>query len=258
MHPVQFLESKDMTHQTGIRLIVALIVASASLLLANPATAEQDSALDTGPVVRHQLLYRSTRAEVAPLAGMTLNDSYMRNGILGASLSYHLTNSWGLSVVGGFGLLQFETDLRERVETTLEASRPDQLDDLSYSYIKALAGAELTYAPIIGKFSIFDGAITDFDIHLIGGFTFLFEAAESARDGADPDPQLEGLRPSPTLGVGTRFFFGDGIAATLQLRNYLYSRAEVSSLGANPEFANTPLLTFGLSFFLPQEVKISR
>ncbi len=252
---VDLIVSKFMTHQSVSRFLLIVVAAMATLTISSSAFAQDDreTARDTGPVVRHQLLYRSTRLEVAPLAGMTVNDAYMRNAILGASLSYHLTNSIGLNVVGGYGVTQFGTDLRDNLENRL-----GDVDDISYSYVQALVGAELTYAPIIGKFSIFNGAITDFDIHLIGGFGFVFEAAEAAAEGGEVDPELEGLRPAPTLGIGTRFFLSDGMAATLQVRDYLYSRSEISTLTADPEFKNNVMVTLGLSFFLPQEVKISR
>lgn len=249
-----------MMRQTVRRLSITLLVLAVSFAAASPAFAQEDheTAREAGPVIRHQLLYRSTRVELAPLAGMTLADSYLRNGILGATLAYHLTNEWGLNIVGGYGVAQLDTDLRDKVQSTLEGAAPDRLNDLSFAYIKWLVGAEIQYVPIIGKFSLFNSAIANYDIHLIGGFSFVGEAAQAAVDGGDTDPQLEGLRPAPTIGLGTRIFLGDGISANLDVRDYLYSAAEVSSLTANPEFSNHVMVSLGVSFFFPQAVQISR
>lgn len=249
-----------MTRQTVCRLFTLLAICAASFAFDSEAFAQEnrENARDSGSVIRHQLLYRSTRLEVAPLIGVTLNDAYLRNGIAGAAVSYHLTNDWGLSVVGGYGLTQLDTDLRESVEAKLQENNSESLNELSYSYVKWLIGAEVSYVPIVGKFSLFNSIITNYDIHLVAGFSFIGESAMAATDGGEVDEQLEGLRPAPTIGLGTRLFLSDGISANLEVRDYLYSRSEVSTLTSDPEFKNNVMVTLGMSFFFPQEVKISR
>lgn len=257
---MQLTVRKSMTRQTVCRLLTLATLALALMVPASSAFAqdEHETAREAGPVIRHQLLYRSTRFELAPMFGMTLNDAYLRNGIVGAQLSYHLTNTWGVSLVAGGGVTQFDTDLRERLEERVTASRPNELNEISYSYVQFVGGLEVSYVPIVGKFSLFNSAITNFDIHLIGGFGGVLEAAETAAENGQVDEQLEGFRPAPVLGAGARFFMGDGISANVQVRDYLYSRSEISTLTANPEFKNNVLVTMGLSFFFPQDVKISR
>lgn len=237
------------------RLLIAALAAGLFFCTGSTAAAQDDereTAREEGPVVRHQLLYRSTRVELVPMLGITLGDAYTRNLMGGASASYHLTNSFGFTLMGAGGFANLETSLRENVEQTVDTS------DLSYSHIQGLAGLELSYAPITGKFSIFNDLITDFDFHLLGGFALVFEGAEPAADGGEVDATLEGMRPAPQVGLGARFFLGDGMALNLQLRNYLYSTADVSTDSVDPEFKNNTLFTLGMSFFLPQEVKISR
>ncbi len=245
-----------MMRQT-VRLLTIALLISVATLASTSAFAETGHATsrETGPVIRHQLLYRSTRVELSPFLGMTVGDAYLRNGLVGASLSYHLTNSWGLSAVGGFGVTQFDTDLRTNLESKLGQQR---LQNLSYSYLQWLAGLEIAWVPIVGKFSIFNSAITNYDIHIMGGFSFVGQAAQAATSNGTTDPELEGLRPAPSLGLGMRLFLSDGISANLDVRDYLFSRAEVSSLTASPEFKNNVLVSLGVSFFFPQTVKISR
>lgn len=246
-----------MKRHTAIRPLLILLVAATCLFVAPSAFAQAgpDSARESGPIVRHKLLYRSTRFELAPLFGVTLNDAYLRNAITGATLSYHLTNEFGLSLVGGFGVTQFDTNLRENVQATLG----DQaLEDVSYSYIQWLAGLEFSYVPIFGKFSMFQSTIVNYDIHLMGGLTLISQGATPALENGTVDPALEGLKPAPTIGIGTRFFLGEGISADLEVRDYIYSRSEVSSLTSDAELKNNVMVSFGFSFFFPQDVKISR
>jgi len=252
-----------MMFQSLRSLSVALLVASASVASADVAFAqseqsEHETARESGPVIRHKVLYRSTRFEAAPLVGMTVNDAYISNLMAGVSLSYHLTNNWGLNLVGAYGVSQFDTELRTNTETVLAQNAPATLDKTSYSYIQWLVGLEVGYVPIVGKFSLFNSVIANYDIHLIGGFAFVGEEGVAAVDGQEPDPQLSGLRPAPVIGVGARLFLSDGISANLQVRDYLYNRTEISTGTSNPEFSNNLLVTVGLSFFLPQGVKISR
>ena len=258
---VQSTVSKFMTRPTVCRLFTLAAFCLATFATTSQAFAqdgEEVTARESGSVIRHQLLYRSTRFEMAPIVGMTLNDAYVRNGIVGAALSYHLTNEWGLSLVGGYGVTQFDTSLRESVEAKLDQAAPERLSELSYSYVQWLAGLEVSYVPIVGKFSLFDSAIINYDMHLMGGFTFIGETAVSAIDGGSVDEQLEGVRPSPTVGIGMRLFLSEGISANLDVRDYIYSRSEVSTLTSDPELKNNVMVTLGMSFFFPSDVKISR
>jgi outer membrane beta-barrel protein len=241
-------------------LIIALLAIAASVAGADVAFAqsERETAREAGPVIRHKVLYRSTRLEFAPLVGITVNDAYVRNLVTGAALSYHLTNEWGLSVMGGYGVTQFDTELRTNTEAVLEQNSPTSLQELSYSYIKWLVGAEISYVPIVGKFSLFDSLIANYDIHLLAGFSFVGEGAVPAVPGNEVDPQLEGLRPAPVIGLGARLFLSDGISANLEVRDFMYNRSEVSTRSANPEFRNNVMVSVGLSLFLPQAVSISR
>lgn len=241
-------------------LVIALVMSAAAAVGAESAWAqsEHETSRDSGPVIRHKVLYRSTRLELAPLVGFSVNDSYMTNMLAGAALSYHLTNEWGISVVGGYGVTQIDMDLRTNTEAILKKAQPDTLEDLSYSFTQWLLGAEVSYVPIIGKFSLFNSLIAHYDVHVVAGFAFVGESAVPAVSGRKVDPQLEGLRPAPVVGLGARLFVTDGISLNLEVRDYLYNHAEVSTRSANPEFRNNVMVSAGVSFFLPQTVKISR
>lgn len=215
-----------------------------------------------GPIVRRKLLYRSTRFEVAPYVGATLNDGFRRNLLAGANLSYHLTNEFGFGATFGYGALQLDTSLSDNVTSTLQSSgQTEILNDISYSYIQWAADLGLSYVPLYGKFTLFGSATINWDLHLVGGLSIVNEAAELAVDqptDGNLDDSLAGIRPGGLFQVGVRLFVSDMISINVEAKNLLYSRAEISNGSADPEFGNTVLLGIGVGIFLPGEVKVSR
>jgi outer membrane beta-barrel protein len=244
----------------------SILVGFVGLLSTSEVRAQNDEPEEAefteGATVRHKLLYRSTRFEVSPLFGMTLGDAYLHNGIAGLNLAYYLTNEIGIGISGGYGVLHPRTNLASNMEARLEASDPEQLDELTLSYVQWMAGIEFLYVPAFGKFSLMNNLIAQYDVHLIGGFTMVGRSACSAAEcpsgSSGADPALSGATPAGTIGIGLRLFFEEAYAVHLQLRNHLYSRAEISAGDADPQFTNNVFLSLGFSFFLPQDVEISR
>jgi len=228
---------------------------AASLIVLVPAEASaEDGAISQGDIVRRKLLYRSTRFEVAPTMGITLGDSFRRNVLVGANLAYHLTNEWSIGISGGYGILQLETDLSDNIASTLSANR---LNEVSYSYIAWQADVGIHWVPIFGKFSIFKSTAVAYDFHMGAGFLFANEDAVAAGNGPI-DESLTGIRPGAALTFGVRLFLSDMLSLNVDLKNMLFSRAEISRGSATPEFKDTVMLNIGLGIFLPGDVKISR
>ena len=251
------------THLSRLSRLLLLVLLAGAFVAAHPAdaVAQDDEAVaetsrESGPIVRRKLLYRSTRTEIAPVVGMTLADAFLRNGLVGLNLGYHLTNEFSFGVTAGYGVLQMETNLYENMQQTLEGD--PRLDDISLSYIQWLASLEFSYVPIFGKFSIADSLISNYDIHLLIGPVFVGEQVVAAAEGGETDDALAGLRPGLNAGIGMRFFMSDGFSLNLQVRDLIYSRAEVSAQTGDPELSNTVLVSLSGSFFFPGEVKISR
>ncbi|MEZ4462302.1 MAG: outer membrane beta-barrel domain-containing protein [bacterium] len=231
------------------------ILGLVAILAPTVAMAEEDAAVSGGDIVRRKLLYRSTRFEVAPQINFTLADSFRRNMLVGAGIAYHLTNEWSFQASANYGVLQLETDLSKNLGTTLNAA---QLQDVSYSYIQLQGDVGLAYVPIFGKFSVLSSTSLSYDFHVSAGVAFVNEKAEAAVANGNIDQSLEGFRPGGYLQFGVRLFIGDGMSLTVDLKNLLYNRVEISRGSATPEFQDTVTLGVGLSFFLPGEVKISR
>ncbi len=243
-----------MALQNNIRWVLA-ILSLVAILAPTTVFADEDAAVSGGDIVRRKLLYRSTRFEVAPQINFTIADSFRRNMLVGAGISYHLTNEWSFAASGGFGALQFETDLSDNLASSLT---PAALADVTYSYIKWQADIGLSYVPIFGKVSILSSTSLAYDFHITGGFSAVTEAAEAAASNGRVDESLEGFRPGGFLQFGVRMFLSDMMSLNVDIKNLLYSRSEISRGSADPEFQDTVMLGVGLSFFLPGEVKISR
>lgn len=242
-------------------LVFALVLCALYLPHAPAEAAEGDeiAAVDSGPIVRRQLLHRSARFELQPMVSFSMNDAYVRNVMVGASGTYFLNNVFGLGASFQYGALHPQTNLRENLEFTLaEAGELNRLDSLSYSYIGWAADVGFTYVPIFGKFSVMNSLFSHYDLHLFGGMVIVNEGVEGSSEGSLVDEGIAGTRPGGYFGGGLRFFMHDTFALNIQLRNYLYNRAEISSGNATPQLSNTVMLSVGLGIFLPGEVKISR
>lgn len=219
---------------------------------------DEIASLETGPIVRRQLLHRSARLEVQPMLAFSLNDAFIRNGMPGLSASYFLNNVFGVGVTANFGALHFDTSLRRNLEAELSTANPSRLEEISYSKFNWTVDLGLIYVPAFGKFSVMNSFFTHYDFHLMGGMAMVNETVEAAVDGGFEDGGLAGLRPGGMFGGGLRFFMGDRISVNFQLRNYLFTRAQVSQGSAAPQLGNTVILSAGVGIFLPGEVMISR
>lgn len=254
-----------MTHR---RILLVLTMVCSTLLMLEPSLAQAETSDEyyapvdesSGPIVRRQLLYRSSRLEIQPLVAQTLNDSFIRNTLAGAQISYHLNNSFAVGVTAAYGVLQTDTDLRENVFKTLKEEDQNRLDKLSYSYVEWAADLGISYVPIFGKFTILNGLITHYDFHVMGGLSVVSEKGVKADEKSviAVDSGLEGIRPGGMIGAGFRFFVGDMISINVDMRDYIYSRAQVSSGAVNPQLSNNLVLSLGVGIFLPGDVKISR
>lgn len=254
LNPTRNTENVMSNRRAIIMMMTCATVFSTLSLAPTMVAAEEDSAVSQGDIVRRKLLYRSTRFEVAPTIGFTLADSFRRNMLVGANLSYHLTNEWSLGVSGGYGVLQLETELSDNIAATLS---PGRLDELSYSFIQWQADVGIHWVPIFGKFSILKSATIAYDFHAGAGFLFASEDAVAAGNGI-VDETLRGIRPGAALTFGVRLFLSDMLSLNVDLKNMLFSRAELSRGTATPEFRDTMMLNIGVGIFLPGQVKISR
>jgi outer membrane beta-barrel protein len=242
------------------RTFLVTTIAFLGVLVATESPAQtmstrSGSALETGPIVRRQLLHRSGRLEIQPQAAFTMNDTFIRNTLVGANVNYHLNNVFAVGATGGFGAMHSDTSLRRNVAQTLS---PGDLNQISYSQIDWAVDLGMSFVPVFGKFSVMNRMITHYDLNLNAGVAFVSESGVAAVEGGEVDAIFDGVKPGVMLGLGMRFFLTDMISLNADVRSYVYSRAEVSRRFANPQLTPTMLMSVGVGIFLPGDVKISR
>ncbi|MBM4319050.1 MAG: outer membrane beta-barrel domain-containing protein [Deltaproteobacteria bacterium] len=223
-----------------------------SLSLTPEALAASGSGLDEQPVIRRQLMLRGSRHELSVALGGTIADSFSRNYMLGASYQYYFDN-WigvGLSLSANLcGVLggMCKTALAEDVEAT--NPDVDSMDDVSR--LSMMAIPQLTVVPISGKLGLFR-RIIHFDTHLVAGAAVVKVSSE----GGEIDETLYG----PAIGIGQRFFLGDGLAITFSLQDIILNRVlntTESGKKADAQYENNFVFLIGVNFFLPGKVEVS-
>lgn len=216
---------------------------------------QEIASLESGPIVRRQLLHRSGRLEIQPMVAFSANDAFIRNVLPGVGVSYFFNNTFGLGGSFTFGALQLDTSLRRNLELTVSES---QLNSLSYSRFGWTADVGIIYVPLFGKFSVMNSFFTHYDLHFIGGMGLINDQTVAAVDTFEGDPVLSGVRPGGLIGGGLRFFLADAFALNLQVRNYIATRALISSGSASPQLGNSVVFSAGVGIYFPGEVRISR
>lgn len=242
------------------RQLIAVLFTTllASLLLVGaPTTAHaQSRSFEEGPVVRRQLLFRSSRFEVTPSLGTALAPIYQREIFVGASARYFLNNSFGIGANLNVGL-PLDTSLAENYRI----ADPIRARELQYVTQTALADVHISVSPVSGKLNIIGDLQLHYDVYLTlgGGGAFLSSDADD----------LAGIRFGGALGAGLRTFINDKYALNFQVLDYLYTSADAQRItrGANglpiagpidESFRNHFLFQVGFAIFLPGRVSVSR
>lgn len=255
--------------QTRAHMTLTAALTLLLILLSTPALAQTDEApkadelpeIYQGAPVRNRILYRSTRLEASAVFGATLADSFKRNVLPGISANFFLTDNFSIGATAVFGVAHPDTDLKDNLEGQLAAAgnRQQDLDRLTFSFIKSIIEVEGSYVPLVGKFSLLNGAEVKFDVHLLFGVAFVGLGAEKAEGSRSTqvDEALSGSQVAPAIGLGSRLFLTDNVALNLQVRNYIFQRAEISDNNVDTEWTNHPMVSLGVSIFFG-EVKVSR
>jgi outer membrane beta-barrel protein len=231
------------------RLLIALVVGTglsfgSSMVVPQEASAQSRS-FEEGRPVRRQLLYRSSRVEIAPSIGGLFGNGYQIPFYIGVSGSYHLTNSLAL----GIDINGSPVALDRKVVDDIS---PELRPQISIADTPLLTNFHVSYAPIVGKMNAFKNKIAHFDVHFIAGVGGALQTSEN--------PALQGFEFGAVVGVGARIFIDDGIALFARFTDYIYSNAEAARELQTPEekWRNHFYTQVGVSFFLPGQVYVSR
>jgi outer membrane beta-barrel protein len=216
--------------------------------------------MDAGPLrdrvvpVSGNLFSKKGRFELSPSASVTIRDAFFTKYIFGGTLTYHITETWAVSLRGGYsvpivsGAAQICT-----TETTSAGAVPgcrnprfSELNGKAPGQITMLSGADVLWEPIYGKLALWSELFVHFDLYVVGG-PALIEYQGPTSNGAAGSQTY--FTAGGNIGLGTRVFLNKWLALRGELRDVLY--VEKVSAGSGNSFRNQILFELGLSFFFP-------
>lgn len=247
----------------------ATIAAAALALVGTTAALESQASAQeivlTGPLkgqppVRDLRLYREGRFEIAPAFTFSLLDEYRRTIIVGAKLQYNFTDWLGIGVWGGYGLINYSTDLTDQINTiaprnnltatNLTPNSPsnggtsDNDFNNQVSRLQWVVAPQITVAPFRGKLALFQALFVDTEAYLFAGLA-LVGTSERADCGAANQPACNDPKSfdraghfnvTGTFGLGLTFFMADFINLGVEYRAlpFSWNRAGFDSRGTGP------------------------
>ena len=239
------------------KLFVAFLVFLGASVLHADAQAQSRS-LQSGPVVRRQLLFRSDRLEVSPMLASTIAPVHQRTIFLSVAGRYHLTNAFALGLNANLGALNMNTSVARNYEDAILEIPGSQRPSNEYATPLLLTDFHLSYVPIHGKVNLFN-EIVHWDMYITAG-------VGGALIQSDAD-DLAGFEFGPAIGVGLRTFVSDKFAVNVLFQDYIYSGADAQEFCCGPrgeprevsERMRSHIVGgAGVSIFFPSEVRVSR
>ncbi len=189
------------------------------------------------------------RFEAAPQLGFVTNDPFINRFILGASVTYHPTEVFGIELQGGWSPDFEKRDWKGVTTQLVEKNRvsPD-ISKLSW-----YTNANFQFTPINGKFAVGNRAIINFDVFGIFGTGRAatnddLEAINAEDNEQDALATERQIHVTTNIGGGFRFIFTKAIAARLEGRSMIYIETISST---KLEMKNNFLLLGSVSFFFP-------
>lgn len=177
--------------------------------------------------VQRKVFLKKQRLELFPHFALDLNDPFFQHLIVGASLSYHLSDSIALEGRGGFVFASLKQGAIRLVRQEAGAVL-DNPPEFKYH-----ADLDFTWAPFYGKISLLGEGILHFDTYISAGPGIF---------GTDA-----GLNPAANIGIGQRYFITKWLVARIELRDYIF----IDSRNERSDLQNLMVLGFSVSGFFP-------
>ncbi len=176
-------------------------------------------------VIQRRPFLRKKRVELAPFIGTNINDSLTNVFVAGGTLTYHLTEVMGIGINAAYSL-GGESDLFHQVLEDYEVYP-------QISTVLWYANLQFQYAPIYGKFALFNNWILPWDIYALVGAGY----AQTELGG----------HPSLSVGAGTRFMLSKWFTVNLEVRDNIF----IEDYPSESVLVNNVLFSGGISFFIP-------
>jgi len=183
--------------------------------------------------VQQLFVLRRWRFEVQPYWQVPLNDQFVGHSGPGLALNFWITNVLAAGISGNY-YEPFNTDSEFNFQTRRSARVSVPLTEYQWN-----ANVNFTYTPIIGKFSGFGDFIFQYDAYVVGGV-----GATSVRPIPVIDPDNRGFQWKTNItfnaGLGLHIFFNRWLAATLEVRDYVFNDKLENTEIAGIDFPGDP------------------
>ncbi|CAN5924687.1 hypothetical protein BH11MYX4_BH11MYX4_57550 [soil metagenome] len=267
-------------------ILAAVATFGAASAVSKPAAAQElqiTGPLAGAPSVRKLRLYRQNRFEVAIGAGLPLLFEYERPFFLSGRLQYNIFDWLGVGVFGGYAILNVDTDLTDKINTTAprnsrtainipaKGNYADQTGKLKY-----MAAPQVTFSPFRGKLAVFQKVFVDTDLYLHGGVAFVgVQERKDCTQCTLPAAFATDTRTAiaPTFGLGLTLYTAGLVSINMEYRAYPFSwnRGGFDSRGAPPDasfpdnkidkedrtFKFNQMVFIGAGFYFPTKPTIS-
>jgi len=183
--------------------------------ITGPKTAKATTTLtwqDIVVVPRKQVL-KGGRLEIAPLAGVTVNDNLIRHYLFGLDLNFFLTDALWIGLQGQYFVKQLSTQAEL---VGLQFNRSSTMNRYLYG-----GAFNMGYVPTYGKFAMFNKSIWHWEIWISGGIGATFTEV-LARDPAEQNAKgFKNTALTPNIGIGSRIFIADWLTLNFAIRDYI-------------------------------------
>lgn len=188
------------------------------------------------------------RYELSPHIGFITNDPFVKRYLVGASLTYHPTEIFGIELSGTFSPDFGESDWTILTKQLINENSvsPD------ISKVEAFGSASFQFSPIYGKVAVAGKKIVNFDIFGVFGAGVVstkddLKALQAEGDAAAIATETQ-VHPTTNLGGGFRIIFNENMAVRVEGRSLVFIETVEST---TLEMKNNFALYGSFSFFFP-------
>ncbi|HVU51311.1 MAG TPA: outer membrane beta-barrel domain-containing protein [Polyangia bacterium] len=163
-------------------------------------------------VVPRKAFLKGGRFEFAPFSGISVNDNLIRHYAFGGAINFFLSDAFSVGLEGQYYVKALSAT-EENVG--LQYNRIPTLN--RYKYSGALM---FGYAPVYGKFALFNKQIMHWEIFANAGVGGIVTEIIPRNPGLQ---SWDNQRIMVPLGLGSRFFLFNWLTVNFMLRDYLFT-----------------------------------
>jgi outer membrane beta-barrel protein len=283
---------KDMpmttTNTKSFHRRLAFFIALAVTAVPLAAQAQRKSPLADAPAIRKRYELRSTRFEIGAGFGSTINQDFYHTLFFNLKAGFHLTDMFSIAAFGSFAVANVATTYQNNITSTLGdnppiASEPAKQTAIdSMQKINNMLGAQIEFAPVAGKYSLFGKLFANYDFYIFAGPGLISVAptgnipgCEATNPNAGTPPTMNpptayycgvsGTKFGANFGLGLHSYFNHWMALNVELRDILAklnpsgrdTNVDLQANNSDLTWTHTISLAANLVFYLPATPSIS-